>query len=310
MFDNALPPAYSTIRRLIRQHNNTNFANHIQMYMSQVKAELACRQPVPHAFATFGTVLPHAPSPGGRGQGGRKGGGRGGRGAGGKGRGTGTTLNPCLRCLLTNHTRPQCNKQTVQCQYCGADHHHTICFHASAPGGARRDSLSPGAAALVRRECGAPTHSTALSTVANSTATQNIATANNATLSEMGDGTESQAASTAGTSQLTHSIAAQSAAVTQWPPAGQPGVGRCRRARSAPSLAPHRPTRSRTATRSLRTTRHDAVDGCTSHGPATQAVPSRAEPRRAAPRRANPCRCRRAQSAPSLATHYTHAYTS
>ena len=76
MFDNALPPAYSTIRQLVRQHNNTNFANHIQMYMSQVKAELACRQPVPHAFATFGTVLPHAPSPGGRGQGGRKGGGR------------------------------------------------------------------------------------------------------------------------------------------------------------------------------------------------------------------------------------------
>ena len=183
------------------------------------------RYTVVEPFATFGTVLPHAPSPGGRGQGGRKGGGRGGRGAGGKGRGTGTTLNPCLRCLLTNHTRPQCNKQTVQCQYCGADHHPTICFHASAPGGARRDSLSPGAAALVKRECGVSTHSTALSTVANSTATQNTARANHATMSEMGDGTESQAASNAGTSQLTHSIAAQSAAVTQWPPAGQPGVG-------------------------------------------------------------------------------------
>ena len=43
MFDNALPPAYSTIRQLIRQHNNTNFTAHIPMYMSQVKAELACR---------------------------------------------------------------------------------------------------------------------------------------------------------------------------------------------------------------------------------------------------------------------------
>ena len=224
MFDNALPPAYSTIRQLIRQRGNTDFSIHVQMYMSQVKAELACRQPVPHAFATFGTVLPHAPSSGGRG--GRKGGGRGGRGAGGKGRGAGnTTLNPCLRCLLTNHTRPQCNKQPVQCQYCGADHHHTICFHASAPGGARRDSLSSGAAALVKRECGAPTHSTALSTVANPAAAQHPATVHSAATSEIGDGTESQAASTAGTSQLTHSIAAQSATVAQWPPVNQPGVG-------------------------------------------------------------------------------------
>ena len=66
----------------------------------------------------------------------------------------GTTLNPCLRCLLTDHARPNCSKPPIQCRYCGADHDPSICFHPSAPGGARRDSLSSGAKSLVRRECG------------------------------------------------------------------------------------------------------------------------------------------------------------
>ena len=49
--------------------------------------------------------------------------------------------------------------------------------------------------------------------------------ANNAASSELGDGAESQAGSTAGASQSAHSIAAQSATIAHCPPAGQPGVG-------------------------------------------------------------------------------------
>ena len=62
------------------------------------------------------------------------------------------TLSICLRCLIANHTRPNCTKPTVQCQYCGADHHSSLCFHPNAPGSDKRNALSEGAKNLIRRE--------------------------------------------------------------------------------------------------------------------------------------------------------------
>ena len=174
MFDNALPDSYAVQRQLIRNKGLTSFLGHFNEHMSATKAELATRQNQGgNAFATFGNAtfgaaLPAAPTGEAQDEGGHAGRGRG-RGRGrGKGRGTGRgigkgagrglsqTFSMCLRCLMTDHKRNTCTQPPVQCDYCGQDHHSSICFATGAPGGARRDALQPGAERIIRAECQRP----------------------------------------------------------------------------------------------------------------------------------------------------------
>ena len=165
MFDNALPPAYSHIRQMVRRVGHTDFINHVGDYLSMVRAEIDARashQPA-HAFAA--PFIPQGPGgSGGGGKGGGKGGG--GRGGGrGRGRGRG---NPsadggsnqqnvrCLRCLEMGHGIRTCTKAPQQCPHCRnhADHHPSVCPHG--PGGAIRDGLSFGARRRLDTEAGGP----------------------------------------------------------------------------------------------------------------------------------------------------------
>ena len=51
MFDNSLPIAYTQIRQLVRRSNHATFLAHYADYVAQVRAEVASRTPVAHAFA-------------------------------------------------------------------------------------------------------------------------------------------------------------------------------------------------------------------------------------------------------------------
>ena len=168
LFDNSLPNSYSMMRQLVRGQGHAVLVDHVADYMARVKAELASRSSVPGAFVTQvhddaattdlspgnSTLSPQLYDAGGgrgKGKGGKGRGGKGGKG--GKGNNNGLpALSICLRCLLANHTRPKCNKPKVQCQYCGADHHHSLCFHQTAPGSDKRNNLSEGAKNLLHWE--------------------------------------------------------------------------------------------------------------------------------------------------------------
>ena len=165
MFDNALPPAYSHIRQMVRRVGHTDFINHVGDYLSMVRAEIDARASHQPAHAFSAPFIPQGPGgSGGGGKGGGKGGGGRGGGRGrGRGRGnpsadggSGTQNVRCLRCLEMGHGIRTCTKAPQQCPHCRnhADHHPSVCPHG--PGGAIRDGLSFGARRRLATEAGGP----------------------------------------------------------------------------------------------------------------------------------------------------------
>ena len=180
MFENSMPSAYSIIKQMTRRQAHTTFQAYYNDFLAQVRAELASRAPVVHAFSaasgehlqfdadTIGAALaalgiqrlpapPHAGR--GRGDGGRgRGRGDGGRGRGrndgGRGRGGQNTYpaNPCLNCGEEGHSRENCPKEKRSCRFCNKGFHLGAYCPKNPTAGARRNALSAGARAVVDRE--------------------------------------------------------------------------------------------------------------------------------------------------------------
>ena len=159
IFDNALPPSYTTIRQLVRRSAHGTFSAHFADYLGQAKAEVSARAPVANAFHAAPTAgaaqqavaaaatangLPRPPTATRAGGRNRDGGGRDASGGGGD-------KIFCVRCLRKHEGgRAKCTARPADCRHCHCDHHHLLCPFGD--GGTHRESMSRGARNLVDRE--------------------------------------------------------------------------------------------------------------------------------------------------------------
>ena len=126
MFDNALPPTYSSMRQFVRRANHATFLAHFSDYLAQVRAELASRTATPNAFMAYANQVNV----------------RGGSANGSE--------SVCVRCGEQGHRRGDCSKPKTPCKHCGADHLSMLC--PKGPGSPARDALPAGASFILKRD--------------------------------------------------------------------------------------------------------------------------------------------------------------
>lgn len=136
-FDLAMPPSYATIRSMVRREEHRSFEAHVNDYLSQVKAELACRNTQRRVHGLFGQPQGDD-QPQSDGQvGGRRG------------------QITCFGCLQKGHSAADCPKGPHRCTHCGGNHNSKVCFSPGAPGSDARDALPRNAKAALQKICAA-----------------------------------------------------------------------------------------------------------------------------------------------------------
>ena len=134
-FDLAMPPSYATIRSMVRREGHQSFEAHVNDYLSQVKAELACRNTQRRVHGLFGQPQgDEQPQSDGL-MGGRRG------------------HIICFGCLQKGHSAADCPKGPHKCTHCGGNHNSKVCFSPGAPGSDARDALPKKSKAILQSIC-------------------------------------------------------------------------------------------------------------------------------------------------------------
>ena len=130
-----MPPSYATIRSMVRREEHRSFEAHVNDYLSQVKAELACRNTQRRVHGLFGQPQgDDQPQSDGQ-MGGRRG------------------HIICWGCLQKGHSAADCPKGPHRCTHCGGNHNSKVCFSPGAPGSDARDALPRSAKAALQKIC-------------------------------------------------------------------------------------------------------------------------------------------------------------